>query len=453
MSGKTKLKRISGEICRGAVMIMLAMMILSSLTGNQAEAEEPEGELIDRVIAVVEGRAILQSELELEYKRYMMQEGREDLSRQEKKEVRGRILDILVNDLLMAVHAENRGIEIDETALDDQVEEAIQNSMREMGGEEQFERSLEREGLTLSGLRKMWREKLRARKLVEKLWAAEVMGEARVSEAEVKEYYRNHAEELPTRPASVKLAQILLEPAASRDKEKEALEEIRRYQKMLEEGKEFSEVAREYSEGPSADYGGSLGYVKLEELGNPEFAEAVRELKVGEVSGPVLTKFGYHLIKLEDISDQRVLVSHILVQAERDLEAERKTLELAGEIRKELTEGADFAEMARKHSDDPATGERGGLVGEIALRRLPREFRESIEDLEEGGVSEVIQDDKGFRIVKVLDRSGERPYRYEEAREELRNLIKQQKLQSRVKGYVEGLKEQYTVNIKEDIME
>jgi peptidyl-prolyl cis-trans isomerase SurA len=441
------------KACNYILTVILAIVLIALLLGPGVVAQKPEGEIIDRVIAVVEGRSILQSELELEYKRYILQEGRTSLTDEERKEIKKKIFDIMVNDLLMVVHAENKGVQVDEGKLDDEVQEAVENSMREMGGKEEFERRLEEEGLTLASLRRMWREKLRARKLVEKLWATEVMGEIRVDEGEVRKYYSDHLDELPIRPASVKIAQILLEPEATEVQEKKALEKIKRYKSMLADGEDFASLAQEYSEGPSAKYGGSLGYIQLEDLNNPAFADAVRKLKVGEISEPVLTKFGYHLIKLEDISDERVLVRHILVKAEKDREAEQKTRELAEKIREDLIHGADFGEMASRHSDDVATRKKGGVVGEIALKRLPQYFREKIEDLDVGEISEIIEDDKGFRIIKVLDRSEERKYRYDEAKEELRNLLRQQKLQGRVEGYVEGLKEEYAVNVKEDALE
>jgi peptidyl-prolyl cis-trans isomerase SurA len=410
-----------------------------------------EGEVVDRVIAVVEDRAVFESELELEYKNHLMQNQRTSLAEDERKQVRQDILESLIGDLLMTVHAEKEGVDVGDSEVEEAVERRINENKSALGGEEAFKRQLEREGMTLQQLRQLYREKFRARILIERLLYREVVSVVEIKEPEVKEYYREHVNELPKRPATVKLAHILLMPRASEPALQEARKRIDEIYALVKAGGDFAEHARTYSEGPSAGNGGSLGYVRLEDLNNPAFESAVRNLTVGEVSEPVLTEFGWHIIKLEDVSGERVLVRHILVKVEVGEGDVTGTAELAERIRREILEGAEFGDMAARYSDDERTKDSGGEVGEIPLESLPEFFLEMLNGVEVGEISPVVRESKGFRIVKVLGRSPEREYTFDEARDELRRLIEQQKRQDRLKEYVDDLKDLYYVEVKETL--
>jgi peptidyl-prolyl cis-trans isomerase SurA len=432
---------------RKIAALLISIIALSAWPGALAQRS---AEVVDRVIAVVEDKAVLKSELELEYRNRLMQMERTALTDQEERELKAEIISALVSELLMRVHAEKVGLQVQDEEVFSEVEKRIEEGKRMIGGEEAFKQQLEREGLTEQQLRTLWSDKLKTRMLSERLMYAEVMRDIAVTEKDVRDYYNEHLDELPRRPATVSLAQILLLPEASSDVVSAARAKLEEIEKMLEAGGDFAELATEYSEGPSATYGGSLGYIDLADLNNPEFEAAVRELTVGEVSGPVLTEFGYHLIKLEDVSGEKVLVRHILVKvegAERDWES---TAKLAEDIRSQILGGADFAEMAALHSADHRTKDAGGVVGEVVVANLPEHFRELISDMPIGGVAPVLKEERGYRIVKILGRAEGRVYSFEEAREELKGLLENQKLQNHMDEYIESLKAVYYVEVKKE---
>ena len=414
-------------------------------------SEAQRGELIDRIVAVVEDRAIFESDLQLEVTQYLIQMGVNNPTEDQLKQVRSQVLEGMVSDRLMAIHAEKEGIEVKDEEVDDAVERAIEDSKASMGGEEAFKRQLELEGITIEQLRAMYAERLRSRMLIERLMYRDLLGKVEVTEREVREYYEKHIEELPKRPATISLSQILIIPRPSSTAEKRALEKVKMLQDKLRNGADFAELAKEFSEGPSAKYGGSLGYVNLEDLNNPAFEDAVKKLKVGEISGPVLTEFGYHLIKLEDIRDGKYFVRHILVRVQSSEEDRARASKLADSLRTAILEGADFAELARRFSDDPGSREKGGVVGEIPLKNLPDEFIQVIRDVKPGELAPVIEDKKGFRVIKVLAKNPERPFTYAESREELKRVIRQEKLKAKYDEYVEKLKKLYYVEIKEKL--
>lgn len=437
------------------VLLVIAVSILSVAamvpSHRSASAQEQRDVIVDRVVAVVEDRSVLKSEIDLEVKRYMLQQQRTFLQEDEEKKIRKEVLDALIANHLLAVHADKKGIEVNDDEVDSAVERMIDENKRTLGGDEAFELQLEREGMTLQKLRTLYRERIRSKILVERLFR-EVLWEVTVTESEVTEYFREHFDELPMRPPTVSLATILFLPKASGRAMEEPLKLLREIEKRVRSGEDFAELAKEYSEGPSAPYGGSLGYIKFEDFANhPTFVNAVRGLTVGEVSGPVLTGFGYHLIKLEDVSGDRVLVRHILIKVESGEDDVASTATLADSIRALLVAGADFAEMAARYSGEQKAKANGGVVGDVAIGNLPEHIRDVLKDVGDGEIAPVVRDKEGFRIFKVLGRSPERPYTFEEAHDELKILIEHQKKQELFVEYVNGLKELYYVEVKEDL--
>lgn len=433
------------NICMAAV---LAGLLAVGAAAHPPQDSTQYGEVVDRVVAVVEDRAVLQSDVDGEYERALARMQRTSMSAEEEAETRKQILDALVSDLLMTVHAEKKGIVVAEDEIDEQLESVIEENKRALGGEAAFQRQLEREGMTVDQLRANFRDKIKARILIERLWRREVMLDVQVTEAETRALYREKGEELPMRPATVTLAQILMRPSASEKALEAARQKIADVQRRLADGQDFAALATEFSDDPSAATGGALGWVRLGDLNSPAFEAAAETLAVGEVSGPVLTKFGYHLIKLEDVRGEERLIRHILAMVESGEDDIERTARRAEEVRRAILEGADFGEMAARYSDDEATKDAGGVVGEIAVGNLPEFFRDIVNDVAVGEVAPVIKERKGFRIVKVLGRTPARKYTFEEAREELEKLIDQQKRQERFQGYVEELKEMYHVEVK-----
>ena len=429
-------------------ILWLALLLAAAVARGAAAQEEQDGEIIDRVVAVVEDRALLQSELEMEYRRLLMQMQKESLPEEEEKAQKREILDALIGNLLMTVHAEKIGVEVTDEQIDSQVERALEQNMRAMGGEEAFQRELERSGMTLRQLKDSWRESVRAMRLVEELRYREVYADIKVTEDEIREYYRDNLDELPKRPPTVSLAQILITMKANEEAKKAGVDKRTKNKKMIDDAPHFAETATEYSEGPSAKYGGSLGYMKLEDFGNPAFEEAVKKLLVGEVSDPVLTEHGYHIIKLEEVSGDQVKLRHILVRREIDREATRA---VAAGIRERILAGADFGEMARLYSEDPETSGSGGQVGEIPVTNLPDFFQKAISGVDDGEIAPLIEDSKGFRIIKVLGRNEGRPYTLEEARSGIKELIEREKAVEKSEEYIADLRKMYHVDVKVEI--
>jgi peptidyl-prolyl cis-trans isomerase SurA len=433
-----------------AVMIAWPPRFIASAQALQPDTASASETLVDKVVATIEDRAIMKSDVDNELKRFLLQAQRASLPADEEKNVRGEILNGLIADALMSIQAEKEDIKVDDKEVDAAVERTIDDNRTSLGGDDAFNAQLASEGLTIEGLRSIYREKLKNRMLIERLMYQKVMGDTKVTEGEVVAYYKTHGSELPQRPPTVSIAHILIVPKPSEAVLTKALEKITMIEGKVKEGGDFAALAKEYSDCPSAKFGGSLGLMNLDDLNNPAFEEAARKLTAGEVSPPVLTDFGYHLIKLEGVEGDKVNLRHILVRAQATPDDLENAAKLAEGVRSELLAGADFAAAAAKYSDDYGTKNSGGMIGEVPLENLPELFKETIKGVPAGEVAPVIKEAKGFRVVKVLSWNAGRAYTYDEAKDELRKVLAQQRIQERLGAYVEELKKDYFVEIKGD---
>ncbi len=176
-------------------------------------------------------------------------------------------------------------------------------------------------------------------------------------------------------------------------------------------GDKFTAVAKKTSEDPSAaDNGGDLGYFTSLQMVYP-FETAAYKANVGEITMPVRTRFGYHIIKIEDKrpSQGEILTAHIMVKFSKDMgEKEKANLKTKiDEIYTKLKAGEKFDDLARQYSDDKPSAEKGGQLQWFGSSRMPIEFEKAAFALANNGdYSEPFATNYGWHIVKRLDKKG-----------------------------------------------
>lgn len=210
-------------------------------------------------------------------------------------EIRKEALEQIIKNELLYQESVKKGIEVDAEAI----QQHLSTMKSRFQSEEEFNERIARENLTMEDLEREFTRRKAVQSLIEK----EVIPNVTVSEEESKSYYdENPAQFL--QPAQVKASHILIKMGPDMDEEEktEKREEINKIKQKLDEGADFTETAKEFSQGPSAPKGGDLGYFSHDRMVRP-FADAAFALEVGEVSDIVVTQFGYHLIKVFDKKD------------------------------------------------------------------------------------------------------------------------------------------------------
>lgn len=178
--------------------------------------------------------------------------------------------------------------------------------------------------------------------------------------------------------------------------------------KRVDNGESFEKLAKAYSEDPSAkNNGGDLGYFSGMQMVFP-FEDAAFTTKIGEVSLPVRTRYGYHIIKVTDKRDAvgKVAASHILIATgsaanEADeIEAKAKI----DAIYDRLINGEKFEDLAQKFSDDKGSAKNGGDLGEFGTGKMVEDFENQVYALNVGEYSKPFLTAYGYHIVKLNKR-------------------------------------------------
>lgn len=415
-------------------------------------------ETLDGIAAVVNEDVVLESELraEVDFMRQQMQRNGQRVPPDDV--MRERILERLILENIQLQRAEQRGISVDD--------EAVNNALRNMA---------DRNGTNLSGLRerveadgmdfRRLRRDIRRQLIVSRLQQREVASQVQISDEEVDSAL-DRMEQSNQEEAEYNLRHILIGVSSDATDEEvdEARERAEALVEQLRDDADFASVATRESDGPEALEGGELGWRSATSL--PDlFVDAIRELSTGAVSDPLRSPNGFHILKVEDRrggAEQTVTeikARHILLQDESDAddpddpasaEAEgqspRERLEA---LRQRIEAGADFAEIAQASSEDQGSASRGGDLGWVGPGEMTPAFQQVIEGLEPGTLSEPFRSPYGWHLVEVLDKR-QRQDVEEYQRNEARQSLYERELEQEAQRWRQRLRDQAYIDIRTD---
>ncbi len=192
-------------------------------------------------------------------------------------------------------------------------------------------------------------------------------------------------------------------PEISRTK-KEALARINEALKKIKDGAEFAALAKEYSDCPSKVVGGNLGIFPASK-NSKEFTDALLALEYGQVSDPVETAYGYHVLKRQkamEINVRHIMISHDEVKLKSPTRSKQEAMILINKIQKMLQDkGGDFANLAKKYSDCSSKN-AGGNLGLITPGKMMPAFEKVAFTLKENEISDVVETEYGYHIIQRL---------------------------------------------------
>lgn len=348
----------------------------------------------DRIVAVVGNEMILQSEVDEQAMMTRLQhpEAKNDPF------LRSGILEMLVNRKIVLTKARLDSIQVNEADIEKKVEERMMFLRSRFRSIEEMEAAFSKSYVVIE---KEIKDDIRDQQMISILRREKFAGVS-VTFDEVEDFYKANRDRLPEVSEAVMISQIVIYPKVTEGAKAKAFAEIQDIQQQLKQGADFAQVARERSQDPgSARLGGDLGYSRRGAFVK-NFEEVAFGLKEGEISDIVESRFGYHIIQLLDKEKDAVHTRHILIAFDRstlDAPAAQAMLEA---IRRDIVSGkATFADMARKHSDDPVSARSDGIVkntetGEtmIAVTALRDKLKEVVMPLKKAGdLSNVVRID------------------------------------------------------------
>lgn len=422
-----------------------------------AQEEPPRGDslqLVDRVAAIVGDTAILLSEVRQEFVRLQAQgveippQGTEAFDA-----LTERMLAAMVDRYVLLIQAQREGIRVTDDELDRLTEERFQEIRRNFDSQEAFQRAVEESGQNMFQYRQMLQAEARAEILLQRyrgmLQGGGRMPPATVSEEEIQAYFEEVAA-AETRPASASFHRLVVIPRPTQAAEDSALAIAQRALEEIREGEEFAVVARRYSEDRGTrEQGGELGWLRRGEL-VPAFGDAAWAARPGVAVGPVRTRFGYHIIRVENVRGGERNLRHILVRPAADEEQVEGARALAEALADSVRAGVDARELAERHQE---WVEEDVRFEDMPVNQISSRFGPSYLNRIQGAIpGEVVGP---FRVdgemelpnYVVIELLGYRPagrYELDDLREMIRERLRAEKQLDR---YLEELRENTFVQI------
>lgn len=276
--------------------------------------------------------------------------------------------------------------------------------------------------------------------------------ESQVTDQLVEEAYERLKQE-------IRAAHILISvsPEAAPEDTLKAYKRIQDIRERVQKGEDFTKLAEQYSEDPSAKTnGGDLGYFSALQMVYP-FEEAAYSTQVGQVSEPVRTRFGYHILKVKDKRPSRgkVKVSHIMIRATEGISEEDSILarNKIYEIYKQLEAGAPWEDLVQQHSEDVNTRTQGGSLPWFGTGNMIPEFEEAAFKLDqEKDISEPVKTAYGWHIIRLDEKKGLESF--EELSPSLKaKVAKDSRSELNKIALIKRLKEENNVKENQDVFE
>ena len=399
-------------------------------------------EIIDRIVAVVGDDIILKSEVDqfVEQKKIFGITGDEESLRAAALEelISVRILyDIAKRDTTIAVSDEEV-----QTVLDSRINPIIQ----QVGGERRFE---EIYNTTVSDLRRHYRTEIRKGLLVDRLKNRHLSG-ITATRREVEAFYRDYKDSIPPAKPSVTVSQLFISISGDAAADAAALRKITAVRADIVSGDmSFEEAAEKHSHDvSSASKGGNIGFTSRGDL-VPEYERVAYNLEKGEISYPVRTSFGYHLIKVNEKIGERIDTSHILLRPMASDEEDSEAYIFAQSVRDSImNKQMTFEEAVRKHSTDERTRYNDGYVGVLNFEDMDARYYEIFKDIDPGSITEPVKDKDGYYIFRVLDKRSDRRISIETDYNILRNMASEHKRDAEMNKWIDELRKKVYIDVK-----
>lgn len=426
----TKTLTIRTVLNRFSVALALTMVSTASLSADV---------LLDRIVAVVNEGVVLSSELDAEMAFLKLQAQSNGQSLPGDDVFRERVLERMINQEVQRQHASQLGIVVDASSVNQAIQQVANGNNMELS---QFRQAITAQGLSYSQYRKSIEHELLLTRLVQR----DVQSGVRVSTQEIDDFIAA-SKKVEQQRYRVQHILIAVAPSASQTQTQAALSRAETVLARLRAGSDFAETAAAVSDGARALEGGDLGWRELQEL--PDFlSEALVSMSVGEISEPLRSQNGFHIVKLNNKGDlakearTETLARHIFLAAE----TENAPQQLDG-IRQRLLAGESFDNLAAEFSEDPNSASNGGELPWFADGQMPPEIESVASQLQTGIVSEPFRTQFGWHILEVLDRRT-RNSSDQSQRDQAERALRQRKIEQATERWIRRLRDESFIEVR-----
>lgn len=377
--------------------LLLISFLSTFVFSNSAYALEP----LDSIAVVVNEDVITSNELAGKVRYYENQIRLSSGSISDMDSLKKQVLERMIRDKAQLQQAAQFGIQIDDISLNRMIDAMAKKNNISLN---ELRTTLEQEGIDFGDFRNQTRDEL----IIQELQKRMVADKVNVTPQEVKQFMDSNVQQEQS-GTEFHLLHILIatpEDASPEDIQQSQQKAENIYQQLLQ-GADFKQLAIRESNGSNALKGGDLGTRKANEL--PElFLQAIEGLQQGEVSQPVRSASGFHLLKLASSSSNTEMVTqtharHILIRTSADISDDNARDSLL-DIKKRIEQGEDFADLANEYSEDPGSKIKGGDLGWASPGTFVPAFESVMATLANGEISEPFKSQFGWHLMQLLER-------------------------------------------------
>jgi peptidyl-prolyl cis-trans isomerase SurA len=377
-----------------------AALLVSGAPRAQTRDIGVHGEMLDRIAAIVNDGLVLKSELDaqMEAVTKRLQEQKVELPSQ--SVLKQQVLDRLILQEIQAQHAKRVGL----TVSDEQLNSALQEiASRNKIPFDQLPTALAAQGVDY----KQYRESMRKELTLSTLRQRDVIAHINVSPHDLEQFLTRQQTSAANDEFNVSHILLSLPEAATPQQLEEITHKAQDLAARATKGEDFGQLAIANSNSQTALDGGQLGWRKGTQL--PQFIlDLVTRMKPGDVSEPVRTPSGFHIVKLNErrggeaqVIINQVHVRHILMKT-NELDDDETVRQKLAKLRDRILKGEDFAGLASTNSADPGSAPDGGDLGWSGPGTFVPEFDKAIADLKDKEISEPFKSRYGWHIVQML---------------------------------------------------
>jgi len=381
-------------------MNYISILLLASFTFFSSQLMAIEE--IDSVAIIVNENIISNQEINdrlQEFKGQLRLQGKKSPP---EKLLKKQVIERIILDSIQLQLAKAQGIQIDDLTLNKALESIARKNRTTL---DQMHRLLEEKGISYKNFREQTRKDMIIRQIQKRM----IYSRVKVSQQEIDIFLEQQEKSGDAANDKYQLAHILIATpeAASPEDVSKALNKAKEVITQLKEGKPFNDVALRFSDGRHALKGGDLGLRSAAELPSL-FLDAARRLNIDEITDPLRSAGGFHVLKLVDKKTRQHLVKqtharHILIKSDEITSNEEARIKLT-QVKAKLDEGADFATLAAEYSQDPGSKNNGGDLGWATEGTFVPRFTEVMNTLAEDQISEPFKSQFGWHIIQVLER-------------------------------------------------
>ena len=416
-----------------------------------AHAQGPvKARAADFIVAVVNSEPITNNEVQ-SFKLRLEKQAAPGSAIPNAKVLAQQALEQLILEKAQLQQARENGIRIDEAEVDlAEANIARQNQV----SKEELRKRVAADGLSTAA----FREQLRNQLIINRLREREVDNRARISDTDVEQFIQSKqtggaAEAMPI---DLNLAMILIAvPEDASDKQVAELQtKAQQISERAKSGENFASLAAAVSQ--AADKGANGGEMGLRPADRYPtlFVESVQKLGKGDISAPVKSGAGFHILKVlekkqSELSNAKVVQTrarHILLRLGNDLN-ERSAIARLTSFKQRIQSGTDFADLARQFSQD-GSAQTGGDLGWASPGQFVSEFEEVLSQLRPGQISDPLVSRFGVHLIQVMERR-EVPLTVREQREMVRNQLREKKMDELYSSWVEELRGRAYVELRD----